>query len=355
MKATRSMLPAFLATLVLAACGGGGGDGNSAPPEQALPPPPTAPVTVGETTLAAGLLTASGFGNIVNGVEQKGISKTAATKASSNVFDIRAAVAVGPSANSTPTSAFDTIDTAAYWALTSSGWTNATTSYQATFSSDEVATVSFGSISSAPFTWSVKLNLKDVGGGQVTDYLVNAAGAPLTASMVAAALPAGVKAAYPSFAPSTATVIASMFGELDPLLVSEADLLTRSFCEDSADASARVQYQLAASGVLKVFDAKAAGCGAGATALPDGKWETQTLYGKTVYLLSFPTVAHYESFNAYVPASAFAAGARKAIVAGSGSERWKSGFFIPKDVAIQSKRAFLSVGALDAIRTAVSL
>ena len=128
MKATRSMLPAFLATLVLAACGGGGGDGNSAPPEQALPPPPTAPVTVGETTLAAGLLTASGFGNIVNGVEQKGISKTAATKASSNVFDIRAAVAVGPSANSTPTSAFDTIDTAAYWALTSSGETVATSS-----------------------------------------------------------------------------------------------------------------------------------------------------------------------------------------------------------------------------------
>ncbi|KAF7963818.1 hypothetical protein AWV80_05590 [Cupriavidus sp. UYMU48A] len=68
-------------------------------------------------------------------------------------------------------------------------------------------------------------------------------------------------------------------------------------------------------------------------------------------MLSFPASVQYENFSAYVPASAFAAGAMRAIVAGSSTERWKMGYFIPKDVAIQSRRPFLTNAALEAVRT----
>lgn len=353
MKMHRSVLAIVAASAITAACGGGGGESADTSTGTTVPASLVPPKSKAETTLTDGLLTITGAGSTINGVDQKAISRTSATAASSGMFNVSAAVAVGPT-GMTPVSAFDTLDTAAYWSLTQSGWTSSSFSYQVQYAQDETIFVAPGGVALGPARWTMKLNLQDVGGKPASDYLLDAAGKPLLASFVPTELPAGVMAAFPSFAPTAATVITSIFGDLDPLLATEADLYTRKYCEQSKGSSARIEYQVAAGGVLKVWDATA-GCGASATPVADGQWQTQTLQGKTVYLLTFPTTVQYENFSAYVPASAFAQGAMRAIVAGSSTERWKMGYFIPKDVAIQSKRPFLTNTALEAIRKAASL
>lgn len=354
MRLNRMAFVVVLGSAILAACGGGGGDSAEPPADYTPPPPPasTAP-TQAQTTLTDGLLTLSGMGTIVNGVEQTAVSITAATAASSGVFNLSATVIAGPT-GATPVSAFDTLDSAAYFTLSQNGWTTAPFAYQAQFTIGEDAVVSVGSVATAPFTWSMKLNLQDVGGQPADKYLNDAAGAPLLSSYAAANLPTGTLAAYPSFAPSVSTVIASLFGDMDPLIATEADLLTRTFCEPTPTGNARIQYQLATNGVLKVWDATA-GCGAPAVSIADGQWQSQTLYGKTIYALTFPDAAQYDRFSAYVPSSAFTAGAKRVIVAGTSGERWKMGYFIPRGAAIQSQRPFLTSAALQAVRAAASL
>lgn len=354
MSLNRVLVAAVLSSSLLAACGGGGGDSAEPPADYTPPPPPAnAAPTQAQNTLTEGVLTLSGIGTIINGTEQTAVAKTAATAASSGVFNIVANVVAGPD-GATPVTAFDTLDSAATSTLSQAGWTTAPFVYQAQFSNGEDAVVSAGGVATAPFTWTMKLNLKDAGGQQAGSYLLDAAGKPLLASYTPAALPADARVAYPSFAPSASTIISSRFGDLSPLIATESDLLAHQFCEQSSNGASRIQYQLASNNVLKVWDASA-GCGASAVAIADGSWQIQTLYGKTIYSLSFPGAAQYEQYNAYVPASAFGAGAKRVIVAGSASERWKAGYFIPRGTAIQSQRPFLTANTLQAVRTAAGL
>lgn len=345
---------AAVASVALAACGGGGGtDTASDSSTPYVPPPPPATVTPAQTALGDGLLTVSGTGVILNGVTQTAVSQSKAVAASSSVFNLTTGIVAGPSGAASPVGITEALQDAAYNALTPSGWANAS-SYQATFNGQDSAAVSYGTISGAPFSWSMKLNLQAIGGKQAGDYLVNAGGAALLSSVTPATLPSTTQAAFPSFAPSIDTVIANPFDDLDPLVATEADMFSRTFCESSATSSAKVKYQLVSGGVLKVSDASG-GCGTAGAAYPDGTWQTQNLYGKVVYVLTFPAVAHYESYGAYVSASTLTAGAKRVIVAGSATERWKHGYLIPQGVAIQSHRPFLTNDALAAIRTAAGL